>query len=67
MSRGGLRLIVEDPVQLGISYTVVVGDAPARPARVVWLREEADGQIAGLQFEDVEGAEVPGTMPPTAP
>lgn len=59
MSRGGLRLIVEDPVELGLLYSVAIGEAPARPARVVWLREEADGQIAGMQFEDVEDAEAP--------
>jgi hypothetical protein len=34
---------------------------------VVWIREEADGQIAGLKFEDVEGATVPESVYPDAP
>lgn len=59
LSRGGLRLIVEDAVEVGASYLVTVGDAEERPATVVWMREEADGQIAGLKFDDVEGGEAP--------
>lgn len=67
VSRGGLRVVVEDPVHAGGKYMVTVGDAAARPASVVWIREEADGQIAGLKFEDVEGAEVPpSSFPPPA-
>lgn len=59
--------MVEDAVYVGGEYCVVVGDAAARPAKVVWIREEADGQIAGLQFQDVEGAEVPhSAFPPGA-
>ena len=30
---------------------------------VVWTREEADGQIAGLKFDDGEGHEVPSSEP----
>jgi hypothetical protein len=63
LSRGGLRLIVEDPVVVGESYFVTIGESSARPATVVWMREEADGQIAGLKFDDVEGAEVPAATP----
>lgn len=67
VSRGGLRVVVEDAVHVGGKYMVTVGEAAARPAQVVWLREEADGQIAGLKFEDVEGAEVPpSSFPPPA-
>ncbi len=67
VSRGGLRVVLEDPVHVGGRYQVAVGEAPARPAKVIWVREEADGQIAGLQFEDVEGAEVPSSSyPPSA-
>ena len=65
VSRGGLRVVVEDPVHVGGKYMVTVGEAVARPAKVVWVREEADGQIAGMKFEDVEGGEVPpSTFPP---
>jgi hypothetical protein len=53
VSRGGLRVVVEDPIVVGVNYLVSVGEDPPRLARVVWLREEADGQIAGMQFTDV--------------
>jgi hypothetical protein len=61
MSRGGLRLVVEDVVDVGTSYLVAIGDAEERPATVVWTREEADGQIAGLKFDDGEGHEAPSS------
>lgn len=67
VSRGGLRVVLEDPVHVGGVYSVTVGDAAPRPAKVIWVREEADGQIAGLMFEDIEGGEVPpSTFPPPA-
>jgi len=67
LSRGGLRLVVDRAVTVGADYSVRVGDAEARPARVVWVRDEADGQIAGMQFLDVEGGAVPGSeFPPPA-
>ena len=64
VSRGGVRVVVEQVVVAGADYQVAIGDASARPARVVWVRDEADGQIAGLQFLDVPDGEVPGTLPP---
>jgi len=64
VSRGGLRLIVEDPVVVGTAYEVIVGEGQPRQATVVWTREEADGQIAGLKFNDMEGGEVPSSTPP---
>lgn len=67
VSRGGLRVVIEDPVHVGGVYLAAVGDTAARPAKVIWVREEADGQIAGMKFEDVEGGEVPpSTFPPPA-
>ena len=62
-SRGGLRLVVEDVVDVGQSYLVAIGDGHERPATVVWTREEADGQIAGLKFDDTEGHEAPSSDP----
>ena len=50
VSRGGLRLVVEEPVVIGGCYSVAVGEAEPRQAQVIWVREEADGQIAGLKF-----------------
>jgi hypothetical protein len=64
LSRGGLRIVVEDPIELNTEYTVVLGEDEqvARPVRVAWIQDEAGGQIAGLQFLDVEG-----TIPPQDP
>jgi PilZ domain-containing protein len=62
VSRGGIRAIVEDPLLQGIEYQLIVGDeesAVARPASVVWLQDESDGQIVGLKYLDVEDATVP--------
>ncbi len=64
LSRGGLRIVVEDPIELNTEYMVVLGqdEHEARPVRVAWIQDEAGGQIAGLQFLDVEG-----TIPPQDP
>ena len=63
VSRGGIRAIVEDSLAQGIEYQLTVGDeetATARRASVVWLQDEADGQIVGLKYLDVEdGSEPP--------
>ena len=52
VSQGGLRMIVEDPLQVAEVFDVLVGEAPPRPGRIVWVREEADGRIAGIEFLD---------------
>lgn len=51
-SRGGLRIIVEDRIRLDQVYEILFGDetTPGRQGRVVWIRDEADGQIAGVEF-----------------
>ncbi|MCC6213468.1 MAG: PilZ domain-containing protein [Polyangiaceae bacterium] len=61
VSRGGVRLIVEEPLGIGGEYRLQVGDdsAPFRAARVVWVQDEADGQIVGAQFLDGSGSEIP--------
>lgn len=66
LSRGGVRVIVEETVEPGVEYQIVIGDdeSPSRRARVIWVQDEADGQIAGVQFLDVEGE--PPPPPPTA-
>jgi hypothetical protein len=56
VSRGGIRAVVEDLLDPSIEYEVAVGDAPARKARIAWSRAEADGQIVGLRFLDVDGS-----------
>jgi hypothetical protein len=53
LSRGGARVVVEQAIEVGREYEVQIGaDAPFRPGRVGWVRDEADGQIVGLQFLD---------------
>lgn len=59
VSRGGLRAIVEHALDPNLEYEVVVGEAPARRASVAWSKAEADGQIVGLRFLDVEGSVPP--------
>ena len=78
VSRGGVRVIVEEKLALGTSYDVTVGEEVGltRRGRIVWLQEEPDGLIVGLEFLGVsqsmrsapppppEGAEVlPGREP----
>ncbi len=61
VSRGGMRAIVEEPVKSGVEYELIVGGAEttSRQVSVVWVQDEADGQIVGLRFLDVVGS-----MPP---
>lgn len=54
VSRGGVRVILEERVELGEEYEVTIGIEEAaslnRKARVVWLQEEPDGFIVGMEF-----------------
>jgi hypothetical protein len=51
ISRGGLRTIVEDPVELGEELEVVIADEGLRHrGRIVWTQEEPDGMIIGVEF-----------------
>jgi hypothetical protein len=56
LSRGGVRVILEERVALGAEFEVVVGDVePGQPrprGRIVWLQEEPDGAVAGVEFLD---------------
>src|SRR5438045_1410784 len=52
-SRGGIRVILEDRVELGHQYEVEMGHddgSRKRRGRVVWVQEENDGMIVGLEF-----------------
>lgn len=64
LSRGGIRLVVEQPIAIGSAFYVTIGEAAPRPARVVWVREEADGQIVGMKFEEAGDTHSPSTVPP---
>lgn len=64
VSRGGLRAIVEEPVELGADYEISVGeDGPRRPGRIVWIQDEPDGAIVGVSYLD-EGSGPPPPPPP---
>ena len=67
ISRGGLRAIIEERVDLGQVLTVEGCDtnnfdAPQRTARVVWCQDEPDGSVVGLEFLDTDDFE-PTTEP----
>jgi predicted RNA-binding protein with TRAM domain len=70
ISRGGVRAILEESVELGEEYEVTIGDdSPGgqglvRRGRVVWVQEEPDGVIVGFEFIFPGGAQVaPGDVP----
>ncbi len=67
VSRGGLRVILEDKVVLGQKFDVTVGteDQLMRPARIVWVQEEPDGVIVGLEFTGMSGTHK--SVPPPPP
>lgn len=66
LSRGGVRIVIEDPVTVGDDFAVYIGEdeEPRHRGRVVWMQQEADGQIAGIQFLREDGTPLTGTFPP---
>ncbi len=57
-SRGGLRAILEEgtgKVELGREYQVSLGEGEARRARIVWLQEEPDGFVVGVEYVGLSG------------
>ena len=59
VSRGGVRVILEQKVELGAEFEVTLadgaalGDLPAsRIGRIVWVQEEPDGVVAGIEFRE---------------
>jgi PilZ domain-containing protein len=54
VSRGGVRVILEEHVPLGAEYDVTVVDASGtsgpHPGRIVWVQDEPDGVVAGIEF-----------------
>jgi hypothetical protein len=57
VSRGGVRAILEEKVVLGQKFEVAFGaeDALPRPGRIVWVQEEPDGVIVGIEFTGLSG------------
>jgi hypothetical protein len=56
VSRGGVRVILEEKVELGSDFEVELGEgsgpSTSQPGRVVWVQEEPDGVIAGIAFRN---------------
>jgi hypothetical protein len=54
VSRGGIRIILEEKVELGSEFEVTMstGEDVGKPVigRVVWVQEEPDGVVAGIEF-----------------
>jgi hypothetical protein len=51
LSRGGLRAVVEDRVELGEELDVRIAELKVeRRGRVVWTQDEPDGTIVGISF-----------------
>ena len=68
VSRGGLRAILEDKVHLGQKFEIALGsdeDVLHRAGRIVWVQEEPDGVIVGIEFTGTSGAH--RSVPPPPP
>jgi hypothetical protein len=54
VSRGGVRVILEENVDLGSEFDVILstGEESSAPqvGRIVWVQEEPDGVVAGIEF-----------------
>lgn len=61
ISRGGLRAILEENVELGAEFAIAIGaEPPKKRGRIVWIQEEPDGAIVGIEFLGVpEGGGAP--------
>lgn len=59
ISRSGVRAIFEESVKAGAEYVVTVGDDGtsqlSRRVRVVWIQDEHDGMVVGLEFTGQSG------------
>ena len=68
VSRGGLRAILEAKVLLGQKFDVTIGDdLVPRSSRVVWVQEEPDGVIVGLELTGLSGTQKSVPPPPSQP
>lgn len=67
VSRGGLRAILEEKVLLGQKFEVGVGtdEVIHRAGRIVWVQEEPDGVIVGIEFTGLSGTHK--SVPPPPP
>jgi len=66
ISRGGIRVILEESVDLGQEFDVTVSDgtdaqSPTRRGRIVWVQEERDGMVVGVKFVGAGSSEAPAS------
>jgi hypothetical protein len=60
VGRGGVRVVLEERIETSREYELFFSDdATGRRVQVAWSQEQADGQIAGLKYLDVEAAPNP--------
>ena len=56
VSRGGVRVILEQRVELGAEFEVTLTPSTDIPApgvgRIVWVQDEPDGVIAGIELRE---------------
>jgi hypothetical protein len=67
VSRGGLRAILEDKILLGQKFEITMGtdEVIHRTGRIVWVQEEPDGVIVGVEFTGLSGTHK--SVPPPPP
>ena len=67
VSRGGVRAICEERIPLGADFDVTVGEEAGltRRGRIVWVQEEPDGVIIGIEF--VGASQTFRSAPPPPP
>ena len=66
VSRGGLRAILEEKVLLGQKFEIGLGsdEVLQRAGRIVWVQEEPDGVIVGIEFTGASGVHASSPPPP---
>ena len=63
VSRGGIRVILDEALEPGARVRLAIGDQPHRDSRVVWVQAEPDGAIVGFEFLDPDGKPVHQSSP----
>lgn len=68
VSRGGVRVVLEQKLDLGKEYDVTVGDpdngGTRARGRIVWVQEEPDGAICGVEFVGMSDTHKSAPPPP---
>jgi hypothetical protein len=55
VGRGGVRVVLEDRIERERVYELFFSDdSTGRRVRLAWSTDQADGQIAGLQYLELE-------------